>query len=193
MSGTGITKPDNTDDRLPGDWKSKYEPEACKKINFEFWYLVGVYLVASVLTVIIWAQFPVHWFNLEADKFTIFKKYAIVVLGGIFGGTVFDMKWLIHAVANQKWHMDRRLWRLLVPLTSGAFSLAFAALITSGFIKIFDPTSLTACSTAFGFGFLVGYFSDNAIGKLSEVAHTLFGTLEEKPKPSSNDSRTPVE
>lgn len=72
---------------------------------------------------------------------------------------------------------------MFVPLTSAAFSVAFAAIIISGFLKIFDPNSLNSSSTGFGFGFLVGYFSDNAIAKLSEVAQTLFGTLEDQKKP----------
>jgi hypothetical protein len=33
-----------------------------------------------------------------------------------------------------------------------------------------------------GLGFLVGYFSDSAIAKLTEVAETLFGTVRAKEK-----------
>jgi len=33
-----------------------------------------------------------------------------------------------------------------------------------------------------GLGFLVGYFSDSAVAKLTEVAETLFGTIRAKEK-----------
>ena len=190
----GITNPDNSDDRLPGDWKSKYEPSAMSKINGEAWYLILSYTLAPLFAFIIWANWPAKWFDFNFERYLIFKKYALVFLGGVFGGTIFDIKWLIHAVAKRKWNIDRRLWRLLVPLTSGGFSLAFGAIVASGFVKIFDPKSLETPVTAFGFGFLVGYFSDNAIAKLSEVAQTLFGTLEDKTKRKEplQDNNPPV-
>jgi hypothetical protein len=149
--------------------------------------LIVIYLISIIFTVVIWTELPLEWFNFNSVKYAIFKKFTLIFFGGAFGGTIFDFKWLIHAVAKRKWHMDRRLWRLLVPLISGGFSLAFAALISSGLIRVFDANSLNTSSAAFGFGFLVGYFSDNAIAKLSEVAQTLFGTLEDKPK------KTPLE
>lgn len=183
----GITNPENTDNRTPGEWQSKYEGDAMNKIFFEARYLVFTYSLAPILSLIIWLDLPLKWFDLDPQVFLIIKKYSLVFFGGVFGGTIFDIKWLVHAVAKRKWHMDRRLWRLLVPLTSGAFSLAFATLISSGFLKIFDPNSLQSPATAFGFGFLVGYFSDNAIAKLSEVAQTLFGTLEDRNKPKNNN------
>lgn len=188
-----VPNSENTDNRKPGEWKSTYDSIAIWKINFEAFYLVLVYIIAVFLTIVICLDLPVHWFNLTMPSYLSIKKYAIVGLGGVFGGTLFDIKWLIHATANRKWHLDRRLWRLLVPLTSAAFSVAFAAIIISGFIKIFDPKSLHSPSTGFGFGFLVGYFSDNAIAKLSEIAQTLFGTLEDTNKlkntpPTSNNS-----
>ncbi len=179
---SGLPNPENTDSRLPSRWESAYEKEAKSKIFFEARYLVFIYVMAVIFTFIIWAEFPLVWFDLNKHTYAIFKKFSIIFFGGTFGGTIFDFKWLIHAVAKKKWHIDRRLWRLLVPLISGAFSLAFAALISSGLIKVFDPNSLNTSAAAFGFGFLVGYFSDNAIAKLSEVAQTLFGTLEDKSK-----------
>jgi hypothetical protein len=176
---------ENTDSRLPGDWNGTYQNDAISKINFEARYLVIIYLLSIISTLVIWTDLPIEWFGFSSTKYAIFKKFSLVFFGGAFGGTIFDFKWLIHAVAKRKWHMDRRLWRLLVPLISGAFSLAFSALISSGLIRVFDANSLNTPAAAFGFGFLVGYFSDNAIAKLSEVAQTLFGTLEDKHKKTS--------
>jgi len=54
-----------------------------------------------------------------------------------------------------------------------------ALLIASGVLQIFDPKAIETPKTAVCVGFLVGYFSDMAIGKLSEVAKTLFGPAKE--------------
>ena len=41
--------------------------------------------------------------------------------------------------------------------------------------KIFDGATLAHPPVVVGIGFLVGYFSDSAIGKLNEIATTVFG------------------
>jgi hypothetical protein len=42
-----------------------------------------------------------------------------------------------------------------------------------------------------GLGFLVGYFSDSAIAKLTEIAETLFGTTRAKEKHKEADAEGP--
>lgn len=56
------------------------------------------------------------------------------------------------------------------------------ALVASGGLKIFDAKATESHSLVVGFSFLIGYFSDNAIAKLLEVAETLFGTTRAKEK-----------
>jgi hypothetical protein len=114
-------------------------------------------------------------------------KYALSWGAGTLGGTLFAIKWLYHTVARQLWHMDRRLWRLFTPHISGGLAFGVTALIASGVIRIFDKNATNSYALLVGFGFLVGYFSDSAIAKLSEVADTLFGTSRSKEKHSTGE------
>jgi len=179
-----LPNPQNTDGRKLGDWTSRYNKVVQKAIKIEAWYLASIFIAAPIIALILSSGilFKISWMDLDKARYRTFACYALVALGGTFGGTLFDIKWLIHAVAKGRWHLDRKLWRYLVPLTSGGFALIFSFLISSNLITIFNPNALNSYAASFGFGFLVGYFSDNAIAKLSEVAQTLFGTLEEKSK-----------
>ena len=47
--------------------------------------------------------------------------------------------------------------------------------------NVAKPESLSI-HKCYGIGFLVGYFSDNAIGKLTEIAQVLFGSTLSKRK-----------
>ena len=82
---------------------------------------------------------------------------------------------MYHSVARQIWHEDRRLWRLLAPHLSGVVSLFMVFLVASGLLQIFDKQFIERPIGVLAFSFLVGYFSDNALAKMAEVADTLFG------------------
>jgi hypothetical protein len=60
------------------------------------------------------------------------------------------------------------------------------ALISSGILRVFDHRATESHSLVFALAFLVGYFSDNTIAKLAEVAGTLFGPIH--PAESEKDS-----
>lgn len=109
----------------------------------------------------------------------VLVKYSFSWLGGTLGGTLFAIKWLYHSVAKWKWNEDRKLWRYFTPPISGALAFIVVLLISSGVLKIFDQNAMRSPSLSLAIGFMVGYFSDSAIAKLSEVAQTLFGTLKE--------------
>ncbi len=104
-------------------------------------------------------------------------------LGGVLGGTLYATKWQYHVVAKGLWSLDRRLWRFFTPHLSGSLALAFVVIMGSGLIEIIDRTAMSSIWVCFGISFLVGYFSDSATAKLSEVARTLFGTTKQ-PEPS---------
>jgi hypothetical protein len=109
----------------------------------------------------------------------VFSNFACVV-AGIFGGLVaglaFAIKWLNHSVAKGTWNIDRHLWRVNTPLTSAAFAGVIVVLIRSGLFNLLSPASVEGWSACFGIGFLTGYFSDNAIAKMNELAIAMFGT-----------------
>lgn len=171
---------DPTDGRAFLDWKSKYEPEARKAIRAEAWYL-GILLGAvPIVMLLLWLAYVKGWFGIQDERYSAIVKYGVAWLGGTLGGTLFDLKWLYHVVARQLWHSDRRLWRIFTPHISGGLSFAVVALVSSGVIRLFDTAAVESLPLIAGMAFLVGYFSDSAIAKLSEVAETLFGPSRSK-------------
>jgi hypothetical protein len=96
-------------------------------------------------------------------------------------------------VARGLWHLDRRLWRIFTPHISGGLSFFVLTLISSGALRIFDSKATNSPALVVGLGFLVGYFSDSAIAKLTEVAETLFGTTRSKEKHKEQENAAPSE
>lgn len=179
---------DPTDGRELLDWQSKYpEPDAQKGIKFEATYLASLLLAMPIAILILWLDYPKRWLGLSDQKYEPILKYGIAWLGGVLGGTLFAMKWLYHSVARQVWHLDRRLWRLYTPLISGGLAFAIIALISSGLLRVFDSQSVESRALVVGVAFLVGYFSDSAIAKLTEIAQTLFGVSRAKEKHKNKD------
>ncbi len=170
--------PDDPSDggRKPGEWRSKYrEPDAQRGIRFEAGYLAVLLLGVPMAIAILWLDYPKHWLGVSDHKYKGILRYGTAWLSGSLGGTLFDVKWLYHSVARQIWHEDRRLWRLFTPHISGGLAFAFIALISSGMLRIFDRQAVESLSLVVGVAFLVGYCSDSAVGKLIEIAETLFG------------------
>lgn len=170
-AGGNFAPSDPFDGREPGDWKSRY-PEAARK-----WICIeALYLMIIFCLVFIWIALI-----LISKKYTHIGELELGAissgLGGLLGGTIFSIKWLYHAVARGIWHEDRRLWRFWTPWISLGLAFVFWALISSGLLKIFDPAAMSSKWTTFSLGFLIGYFSDAATAKLSEVANTLFGVV----------------
>ncbi len=164
-----------------GDWKSRYtDPGAKWGIRLEAAYLAVLLFFVPALIAILWLGYPKEWLGLSDQKYRGILKYGIAWLSGMMGGTLFDVKWLYHSVARQIWHLDRRLWRLFTPHISGGLAFAFIALISSGMLRIFDRKAVESLSLIVGVGFLVGYFSDSAVAKLTEIADTLFGASRAK-------------
>jgi hypothetical protein len=143
--------------------------------------------------VVLWLEFPKYWFHLSDEKYIPLLKYGFAWAAGTLGGVLFDLKRLYHTVARGLWHLDRRLWRIFTPHISGGLSFFVLALISSGALRIFDSKATNSPALVIGLGFLVGYFSDSAIAKLTEVAETLFGTTRSKEKHSQREIASPRE
>jgi len=174
---------DPTDGRELLDWRSKYtEPGAQRAIRFEACYLAVLLFGVPITIVILWLGQSKHWLGLSDEQYKPFLRYGLAWVGGVLGGTLFDVKWLYHSVARQLWHLDRRLWRLFTPHISGGLAFVVVALISSGVMRVFDRQAVESPSLVVGISFMVGYFSDSAIAKLSEVSDTLFGASRAKEK-----------
>nr|WP_321357811.1 hypothetical protein [uncultured Draconibacterium sp.] len=164
---------DLTDSRKKGEWKSRYEKEALVEIEKEKRYLI-ILLATSFLLTILWGLYFNNCFFSSPCNIKNLEPYGYSIFGGLMGGTIFSMKWLVHGVAKCTWNIDRHLWRTLTPYLSATVALLIVVLLNVDIFNSEVGHSYTPCKS-FGIGFLAGYFSDNAIGKLTEIAQVIFG------------------
>lgn len=184
----GFGQSDPTDGRKRLDWTSKYHPDAQKEIRREAIYLGLLLFAAPVAMLILWLRFPQYWIRLSDQHYAVVLKFSLAWVAGTLGGVLYDLKWLYHSVARQRWHIDRRLWRIFTPHISGGLAFGMTALIESNIIRVFDRTITARSVTVVGVAFLIGYFSDSAVAKMTEVADTLFGTTRSKEKHDDDDA-----
>ncbi len=200
----GFAPDDPTDGRRVGQWKTRYsDPEAQKAIRLEAAYAAFLLLLCPLLLLLVWIV-PLSVIPSMGDEACkILCRYGFAWIGGLFGGTLYTMKWLYHVVAHGRWHRDRRLWRLLAPHLSAALAFVFICMVESGILPVFDRTVTRRPSAVVAMAFLVGYFSDTALAKMSEIAISLFGTVgripsqaepssaeqSEGPQPDGNERR----
>jgi len=176
-ASTGFAPSDIPDGRAKYDWRTRYTDDVAQKsIRAEQRFLFALLYGIPVLMFLIWSKCVWGDLGLGPARYSLLSRYAYAWLGGMLGGTLFDLKWLYHSVAKGLWHQDRSLWRFFTPHISGALAFAFVLLISSNLLRIFDPTTFTSSVSVIAVSFLVGYFSDSAIAKLTEIAETLFGT-----------------
>ncbi len=185
-----------SDGRPPWDWQTRFPLEAKKQIRREAVYLffclmmfgVSSAIVASLLKAdIVFNFFCSSALNssntnaaLDCYSFSFQRNWIICYFVGGLGGTTFSIKWLMHSVGTGKWHQDRILWRVFVPLIGGVYAIMVHGLSNTGLVGGnvdgigFGLTAIASIS------FLVGYFSDGVSGLLTNVANTIFGTVIEK-------------
>jgi hypothetical protein len=173
---------DPTDGRPAGSWRTRYGDDAQPFIRREALY-VG-FLIVTIPTLII--SIHQNFFGLLSIPCSV-KKYSYAWVGGTLGGTLFTTKWLYHSVARDLWNQDRFLWRIFTPHISGALAFSFILLISSGIINLFSPAAMDNNNAVFGVSFLIGYFSDSAIAKLTEIANTIFGATQKEPHRRSDN------
>ena len=174
-----------TDGRTFGDFKSSYPPTAWLQILLELLYLVAI-LIGSLIALICLAKvvllgqphefFPRLLGNAGANE--VLSVWFAIGLSGAIGGSTSALKWLYHTVAKKRWHRDRVIWRLLVPILSAVLAVFSGLMITSGLLPFFSNTSLMNPAIGAAFGFFAGLFSDNVLASLQRLAHRVFGTVE---------------
>jgi hypothetical protein len=176
LPSTNFAPADPTDGRDFYEWQSRYPNDAKIQIRYEAAYVILILFAVPLLLFLIWKGAFKEFLSLDEQQYHTFARYCYAWLGGTLGGTLYDLKWLYHSVARGIWHVERRLWRLFTPHISGGHAFAVVVLMSSGLFKIFDVSELSRAPVVLAVGFLVGYFSDSAIGKLTEIANTLFGS-----------------
>jgi len=172
---------DYTDARKPWDWDSHFPAEARSRMNAEAYALVVMLVVALFADGICLglAGQPVS-IDVGGPQIWISFRLLAIFCTGCVGGVTFSMKWLIHSVAKGKWHIDRRFWRLMVPIIGGVYACVVMTLFGAGLFAAQPTEQSAAMPTTAALAFLVGYFSDGVSGLLSNVANAVFGTLEKK-------------
>lgn len=163
---------DPTDGREAYKWETCYAKQARDKIRKEAIYLIFLFLSSFLLIFVIWHGYISASLSLTPIKYLTFQKYAYYTVTGMLGGVVFGIKYLYRVVARGYWHEDRRLWRFLSPLNAMAIAFIVGAMIDASFISKPEPISSAATVSI---GFLSGYFADEAIGKMYEIAGVIFG------------------
>ena len=170
----GFAPSDLTDGRPPFEWKSLWPSEARRGMRGEAIYIALVFALGFATTYAIWSR---QWdFGLTDVEYRTLAHHAYAFLGGLLGGTLFDLKWLYHSVAKGKWHLDRRYWRLFTPFISAGLAFGVFLLASSGLIPLVDEDELRQSGAmVMGLSFLVGYFSDNTTAAMARLADRLFG------------------
>jgi len=176
----GFAPRDYSDSRLPGEWKSIYPEEARTEIRKEVGYLCFLLVVISLGILLAWLRLLHAFCKVDPRAAHTFSIYIIGTLAGALGGTLFSAKWLYHSIAKRLWHLDRRLWRVSTPLISGGLAFAVLLMVNSRLFGVFDPNLTSSLSRSAAVGFLVGFFSDNTVAKLAEVAESIFGTTKSR-------------
>ena len=163
----------NTDGRKPYDWKSKYPQEARHEMRCEAVY-IGVILVVSLGGLFFnWCGVISSMVGVEPTRVVVFEGSVLYFFSGLLGGTIFGIKYFYRVIARGYWTQDRKYWRIFSPWISACIALVVGCMVCSGYINAAQTPS-----TAGGIcvGFISGYFADEAVGKMSEVAAALFGS-----------------
>jgi len=167
-TGTG----DPTDGRKQYFWNSEYPPQARSEIRCEALFLFFILFISNFLIFATWRGWVDSIFNLSPKQIIILRQYAYYSSAGILGGVTFGIKYFYRVVARGYWHQDRRCWRLLSPFIASTIAFIVGAMVDSTLIA----TRIKMSGSAFiSIGFLTGYFADNAVAKMSEIANVLFG------------------
>jgi hypothetical protein len=181
---------EENDRRKLGDWSSRFPISAWVQIGLELLYLLIILLGCAA--VLLWIGYVVappasadarafspFGIQVEYPRDRTILIWLSVALSGMVGGSCFALKWLYHSVAKKEWNRDRLVWRLIVPLLSGAVAVSVSLLVASGVIALLDPRFFSSFYGAVGAGWLIGYFSDNVLAALRRLADRWFGRVDE--------------
>lgn len=163
----------NTDGRKVYDWESKYPETARNEMKCEACY-IGLVLIVSLLGLLFnWCGLISGWLGLEESRVVSFEGIMLYFFAGLLGGTIFGIKYFYRVVARGYWTQDRKYWRIFSPWISACVALVVGCMVVSGYINAAQEPST---ATGICIGFIAGYFADDAVGKMSEVASALFGS-----------------
>ena len=160
-----------TDERTQGDWKSRYKDRTVITFQIiEAFYLIFIIIISFAALILNYIGIVEHWLNIPDNKQIYFSRTFTCAVCGLLGGTIFDVKWFYKSIAHGYWNIDRIYWRIFTPIISLSFAFCLACVFSDNII--INGNGFSASTL----GFLSGYFSDEAVGKMAEVAKVLFNT-----------------
>lgn len=172
-----------SDNRNKYEWQSRYEkdPKSGKDprkiMKGEAIYLFSLILLAFVLIILNYKNVFSFLLQIPENESKSAQRVIYCMCAGLLGGVTFSIKIFYRAVARGKWNLDRQYWRIFSPL----ISLSVTSVVTAFMIE----DILTSYSYwPFAIGYFAGYFSENAVGKMYDIAVILFSTPSEKDKDS---------
>ena len=166
----------NTDGRKQYDWESKYPECARKEMKKEAIYIGAILLLSFILLICIVGgliDLIGSLLGLESKKIVSLEGIILYFFSGLLGGTVFGLKYFYRVVSRGYWSQDRKYWRIFSPWISACIAFVVGCMVLSGYI---NATHTQSFATEICVGFITGYFADEAVGKMSEVAIALFGS-----------------
>jgi len=155
------------DGREKGDYESKYPLEIRKKQWREAIYISILMVISLTLISLAFFDIPFKCLGLTEEKINIAVKVIYCIAAGLLGGASNSMKIFYRAVANKWWNEDRIFWRVFSPIISVPVSLVACALF-------WGQINNSVGFHAIAIGFIAGYFSDEAVSKMYDIAIVIF-------------------
>ncbi len=165
---------DPTDHRKQYEWKTHYPPDAIKEIYQETFYLSAILVISFSLILLNWIGV---FDRFSPEAYTTLRKYIFYSSSGLLGGIIFGLKYFYRVVARGYWHQDRKIWRLMSPFIAMTVAFVVGAMIDSGTINTVKPITTPSVVSI---GFIAGYFADEAVGKMYDIASVIFGKSSDK-------------
>lgn len=143
------------------------------QIIFEFFYLIVLFILACAFTIFIQKEYSSIGFSYSE------KTLILAIMGGFFGGWVYDAKWFYRVTARGKnnqynflWQPHKFYWRILTPHLAALVAFSTYLLASSDLLPI-QIKGASSGKVAFGSSFVLGYFSDLVLSRLAAWAETI--------------------
>lgn len=179
-----------TDGRNKYEWQTKYavdEGNPKKPLQLmkgEAIYLTVLMFLAFVAIIANYKGFFVWALNVDVVDVDIITRVIYCLCAGLLGGVTFSIKIFYRAVARGQWNIDRRYWRIFSPLISLSVTSVVAAFMIDDIISSHIYWTYTI-------GYFAGYFSENAVGKMYDIAVVLFSSpVKEGDKYERNNNKS---
>ena len=167
----------NTDGKGKYDWISRYPKEAQDVMFWEAVYLFFIGFATFIILVLVCCGYSTNlfvWLGCSRTEYYPIGMYlSITYFSGMLGGVVFGAKYFYRVIARGYWSVDRKYWRYFSPWLSGIIGLIVGVMSLSDLLG--GTMSFQLYRSAILIGFFSGYFADEAIGKMAEIANVIFG------------------